>query len=534
MRTIELRMEGLSCDDFSQRAKMSAQQPLKILFLSAEVVPFAKTGGLADVAGSLPKAVRALGHDIRIAMPRYGRISPEKFDLRPKIGPFPVPLDNLLEPAHILEGKIGKDLPVYFVENARLFDRDGIYMYPDDAERFIFFCRASLEMCRQMGWRPDVIHCNDWHTAIVPNWLQTIYRNDEFFKETATLYTIHNLAYQGIFGYRVLEIAGIDEYGFIAHPDLAPDLNDVVDLMARGILFADIINTVSERYAQEILTPAYGERLDPILRDRRDRLFGVLNGLDYEIYNPATDPHIASHFDREHLEARLPNKLALQQEAGLPERIDIPVIGAISRLADQKGFDLIAQIIDAWMQYLPSQFVLLGTGEQRYHELFESIRARYPDRVRVFLTFNAPLAQRIYAGSDMFLMPSRFEPCGLGQMIAMRYGSVPVVRATGGLADTVKDYNPRSDEGNGFSFEPYDAMALYTTLVRAVETYKYRDVWCKLMLRGMSADFSWERSAQKYVDLYYRAIAIRRGAHRPEEYGVLRHKGTAERMSGVE
>ncbi len=507
---------------------MSIQEPLKVLLLSAEVVPFAKTGGLADVAGSLPKAVRALGHDIRVAMPRYGRISAEKFGLKPRLDPFPVPMDDTTEPASILEGRIGTDVPVYFVENARFYDRDGIYMYPDDAERFIFLCRSALEMCRQMSWRPDVIHCHDWHTAIIPNWIQTIYRDDPFFHDVATLYTIHNLAYQGIFGHRILEIAGIEAYGFIAHPDVAPDLNDVVDLMARGILFADIINTVSERYASEILTPEYGERLDPILRDRRDRLFGVLNGIDYEVYNPATDPHIASRYSIDRLENRWANKAALQREAGLPERTDIPLIGAISRLADQKGFDLIAQIIDAWMQHLPSQFVLLGTGEQRYHDLFESIRARYPDRIAAFLTFNAPLAQRIYAGSDMFLMPSRFEPCGLGQMIAMRYGSVPIVRATGGLADTVKDYHPHSYEGNGFSFEPYDAMALYTTLVRAVETYKYQDVWRRLMVRGMSADFSWERSAQKYVDLYYRAIATKRGAHRPEEYKILRRVGAGE------
>ncbi|MCD6291265.1 MAG: glycogen synthase [Anaerolineae bacterium] len=511
---------------------MSAQPPLKILFLSAEVVPFAKTGGLADVAGSLPKAIRALGHDIRVAMPRYGRISPEQFHLTPILSPFSVPMDDTEETARVWEGHIGEDVPIYFIENARLFDRDGIYMYPDDAERFIFFSRAALEMCRQMNWRPDVIHCNDWHTAIVPNWMQTAYRDDPFFKSTATLYTIHNLAYQGVFGYRVLEIAGVAEYGFIAHPDLAPDLNDVVDLMARGILFADIINTVSERYAQEILTPEFGERLDPILRDRRDRLFGVLNGIDYEVYNPATDPHIASRYDIRHLADRPPNKAALQQEAGLPERPDVPLIGAISRLTDQKGLDIIAEIMDAWMQHLPSQFILLGTGEQRYHELFASLHNRYPDRMSLFLTFNAPLAQRIYAGSDMLLMPSRAEPCGLGQMIAMRYGSVPIVRATGGLADTVQDYDPRTDEGNGFSFGPYDAMALYTALTRAVETYKYQDVWPKLMRRGMRADFSWEHSARKYVDLYYRAVATKHGTRRPEEYGVMHPDGTAGRMGG--
>ncbi|MBC7223610.1 MAG: glycogen synthase [Anaerolineae bacterium] len=496
-------------------------EPLNILYLSAEVVPFAKTGGLADVAGSLPKAIRALGHDIRVAMPRYGRVDIGKFGLKKVLGPFPVPLDDQTKPAEIYEGRIGKDVPVYFVENRELYDRDGIYMYPDDAERFIFYCRAALEMCRHLGWKPDIIHCNDWHTAIVPNWLKTIYKDAPFFAGTATVYTIHNLAYQGIFGYRVLEIAGVDEYGFLAHPDIA-DLNEVVDLMARGIHFADVINTVSETYAQEILTPEYGERLDPLLRDRRHRLFGILNGIDYEVMNPATDPHIAQHYDIHSLDKRVENKKALQREAGLKEDVDVPLVGAISRLTDQKGFDLVAQVMDPMLRYLKVQFVLLGTGEQRYHEMFQDLSQRYPEQVRAFLTFNAPLAQRIYAGSDMFLMPSRFEPCGLGQMIAMRYGSVPVVRETGGLADTVKDFDPRAGTGNGFTFREYEPLALYTALVRAAETYRHADVWRRIQLAGMTADFSWAASARKYVDLYQRALSIIRGEHALEEYGVTR------------
>lgn len=496
-------------------------EPLKILYLSAEVVPFAKTGGLADVAGSLPKAIRTLGHDIRVAMPRYGRVDIEKFGLKKVLGPFPVPLDDQQKPAEIYEGRIGEDVPVYFVENKELYDRDGIYMYPDDAERFIFYCRAALEMCRHLDWRPDIVHCNDWHTAIVPNWLKTIYKDDPFFAGTATVYTIHNLAYQGIFGYRVLEIAGVDEYGFLAHPDIA-DLNEVVDLMARGIHFADVINTVSETYAQEILTPEYGERLDPLLRDRRHRLFGILNGIDYEVMNPATDPHIAQHYDIHSLDKRVENKKALQREAGLKEDVDVPLVGAISRLTDQKGFDLVSQVIDPMIRYLKVQFVLLGTGEQRYHEMFHELSQRYPEQVRAFLTFNAPLAQRIYAGSDMFLMPSRFEPCGLGQMIAMRYGSVPVVRETGGLADTVKDFDPRAGTGNGFTFREYEPLALYTAIVRAAETYRHTDVWRRIQLAGMTADFSWAASARKYVDLYQRALAVIRGEHPLEEYGVTR------------
>ena len=496
---------------------MSAQQPLKILYLSAEVVPFAKTGGLADVAGALPKAIRALGHDIRVAMPRYGRVDIEKFGLKRILETVNVPMDERDEQATILEGSIGSGLhktPVYFVESQRYFDRQGIYMYPDDAERFIFFSRAALEMCRALEWQPDVIHCNEWHTALIPNWLKTVYRDDPFYADTATLYTAHNLQYQGIFGYRVLEIAGLADMGFIAHPDVALDLNYVVDLMARGLLFADIINTVSETYAREILTPEYGERLDPILRDRRDRLFGILNGIDTEIYNPATDPHIAVQYDVNSLEKRAANKAALQAEAKLPVRADVPLVSIVSRLTDQKGFDLISAIVDPVIKHLGCQLVVMGTGELRYHEQLNSLAERYPDQVAVFLTFNRSLEQRIYAGSDIFAMPSRLEPCGLNQMVAMRYGCVPVVHAVGGLADSVTDYTPETGRGNGFSFIPYDPMALYASLVRAVETYRHRDIWRQLVRRCMTTDFSWDRSAQRYVDLYHRALAVRRQGQR--------------------
>jgi len=486
---------------------MEERKHLKILSLSAEAVPFAKTGGLADVAGSLPKAIRALGHDVRVAMPRYGRIDPAKFQLREILPAFPVPMDKQMEEAAVLQGSIAPDVPVYFIENAKYYDRDGIYMYPDDAERFIFFCRSSLEMLKRLGWCPDIIHCHDWHTAIVPNWLKTVYKDDPFFSRTASIYTIHNLAYQGIFGYRVLEIAGIAEYGFMYHPEMA-DLAEVVDLMARGIYFADAINTVSERYAQEILTPEYGEKLDPLLRDHRDRLSGILNGIDYEVMNPATDKYIAQNYDVHSLDKRVQNKLALQREAGLTENAATPLMGIISRLTDQKGFDILGDVLDHLLD-LDLQFVVLGTGDPHYHEMFSHIAQAYPGKAAVFLTFNAALAQKIYAGTDMFLMPSRFEPCGLGQMMAMRYGSVPIVRAIGGLADTVQDWNPRSGEGNGFSFVRYDRWALFATILRALENYKYEETWHKLQVKGMTADFSWGASARKYVDLYFRALAAR-------------------------
>jgi starch synthase len=489
--------------------------PFKILLMAAEMVPFAKTGGLADVTGALPKALKARGHDIRVVIPRYGRIDRDRFGLRQALDPFQVPMDEHQEDAVLLETEVeasAGSIPVYMIENAHYYDRDGIYMYEDDADRFIFFCRAALEGIKQLGWQPDVIHCHDWHTAIVPNWLKTVYRDDSFFANVACVYTIHNLAYQGIFGYRVLEIAGVDEYGFIAHPDM-PHLNDVVDFMGRGIYYADIVNTVSETYAGEILQPDFGEGLDPLLRDRRDRLYGVLNGIDTEINNPLTDQHIAAHYEAGDPTGKVECKLDLQREAGLPQNRHTPLIGAISRLADQKGFDLIDQIVDPLLRNNDVQLVVMGTGDQRYHDRLNSIRARYPQQVALFLTFNQATAQKIYAGSDMYLMPSRFEPCGLGQMIALRYGSIPIVRETGGLADTVRNFDPTTGEGNGFAFRAYDSMALYAAIIRALENYHYRGTWQQLIIRAMSADHSWAASARRYVDLYQRAMATR--AERP-------------------
>ena len=485
-------------------------RPLKVLLVAAEAVPFAKVGGLADVAGSLPKALRRLGHDARLTIPKHGTIDQAKFGLTPALRPFPVPAGSGDLSASVLEGTAGDDLPAYLVANENYFGRERIYGYDDDGERFVFFCRAVLEMLKRLGWQPDIIHCNDWHTGIIPNWLKTILKDDPFFASTATVFTIHNLAYQGLQEPGLLEFAGVEEYGLIPHPR-DEELSRVVVLMARGILFADVINTVSERYAQEILTPEYGERLDPILAQRRNRLFGILNGIDYEFWNPATDPHIAANYDLASLDRRVENKLALQREARLPVGAETPLIGMVSRLADQKGFDILAEALGELMK-LDLQFVLLGTGERRYHHIFAQVAEEHPDKAAIFLRFDPALARRIYAGSDMFLMPSRFEPCGLGQMIAMRYGSVPIVRSTGGLADTVEDYDPATGRGNGFIFEEYSAEALLGAVKRALDAYRREDAWRKLMERGMRADFSWAVSARKYVELYRKALEFKLAA----------------------
>lgn len=473
--------------------------------LSAEVVPFAKTGGLADVAGALPKALGALGHDVRVCMPRYQPIAPERFGLRKIIETLDVPLDVGTEQVAVYEGQIGNDVPVYFIDNAQRYGtRDQIYGYHDDGERFILFCRAALEACRYRGWRPDVIHCNDWHTGLVPNWLKTVYVKDEFFRHTASVYTIHNLAYQGVFGYRILEVAGIADQGFI-YPQIS-ELAEHVDFMGRGILFADMITTVSERYAEEILTPEYGEKLDPLLRERRDRLVGILNGIDVDVHNPATDPFVSHPYTASDIAGKAAQKAELQKVSGLPVMAKTPLIGIISRLTDQKGFDILGYQIDAMLKRRV-QLVLLGTGDSTYHDLFTRLAERYPN-IAVHLTFNAELAQTIYAGSDMFLMPSRFEPCGLGQMIAMRYGSIPIVRATGGLADTVDDYDPATGKGTGFVFHDYDCWELFAAVVRAQEAYRVPATWQSLMRRAMERDFSWVRSAHRYVDVYHRAVAL--------------------------
>ncbi len=482
---------------------MQSEQPLKVLILAAEIVPFTKVGGMADVVGALPKALQALGHDVRLVMPRYRQVDLNRFHLRTILESVPVSMGNYQVQVNVCQGEIGEHIPVYMIDAPRYFERENIYGYTDDGERFILFCRAALEAVRALNWSPDVVHCNDWHTGIVPNWMNTIYRDDPFFRNTASVYTIHNLAYHGIFGYRLLEVAGVAANGFL-YPQVA-EFGNVVDIMGRGILFADAITTVSERYAQEILTPTFGEKLDHLLRSRRERLFGILNGVDYQEFDPARDRYIDTQFDVHSLERRAANKAALQKQAHLPVNEDIPVLAMISRLTDQKGFDLLAKIIQPLLAQ-DVQFVIMGIGDQHYHELFHDLSARYPEQVAMFLTFNTELAQRIYAGSDMFLMPSRFEPCGLNQMVAMRYGCVPIVRHVGGLADTVQEYDPETGEGTGFVFKDYDPWQFFAAVVRAMTMHRFKDVWRTIQQHGMQADHSWHASAKRYVDVYRNAI----------------------------
>jgi starch synthase len=470
----------------------------RLLFLAAEAVPFAKVGGLADVAGSLPRAIRALGHDVRLMMPRYGTIRSDQFHLE-KIGePFHVPVGPGEECVHLIGTTLDGGVPVYLLWNEQYFSSG----FEDDAQRFAVFGQASLAALRLLDWKPDVIHTNDWHTGLVPTWLDTAGREDPFCRDIATLFTVHNLTYQGIAGRLILTFSQME---YVEH--LAVEQPGTVNWMAQGIAHADLINTVSPRYAQEILEPEMGMGLDSLLRERQERLFGVLNGIDYEQWNPATDPNIPHRFDIETLDRRAANKTALQQQARLPVRSDVPLVGLVSRLDTVKGMDLMEPVLE-WLLGGEGQFVLLGTGMPQYHEMFERVQARFPDRMHAFLKFDAALAQRIYAGADMFLMPSAVEPCGLGQMIAMRYGCVPVVRAVGGLADTVTDYTAQRRRGTGFVFTDYTPEACQEALERALKAYRNKKTWRGLQRRGMKTDFSWSASAQEYVKLYRRAIKL--------------------------
>ncbi len=475
---------------------------LKILFLAAEAVPFAKVGGLADVAGALPKALRALGHDVRLMIPRYGSIRSDQFRFERVGKPFPVPVGSREEMVHIVTTTVD-GVPVYLLWDEKFFSpRDRIYGFDDDPQRFTFFSRAVVASLPVINWIPDVIHANDWHTAPVPTWLAYEGRYLREYRHIASVFTIHNIAYQGVCGRLILTFARME---YVKHLDVEPA--GQVNWMAQGIASADIVTTVSPQYARDILETEAGAGLSPLLRRRQDRLFGILNGIDIDYWNPASDSYLRQSYDLSRLRLRSVNKAALQQEARLPVRLETPLIGMVTRLDAIKGIDLLGPVLEQLLQG-DVQFVLLGTGDPEYHQMMESLQARFPDKVRVFLRFDEPLAHRIYAGCDLFLMPSRFEPCGLGQMIAMHYGAVPVVHRTGGLADTVLDYHEHPDRATGFVFDAYTPEACAEALERALRVYRDREAWTAIQTRGMKADFSWKGSAQKYVDIYLRALKV--------------------------
>ncbi len=477
---------------------------LKILFLSAEVAPFAKTGGLGDIGGSLPKALADMGHDVRVVMPAYKNIEEGYPGVEPLPGQLNVPMGDGTIPCGAFESNLpGSKVPITFIAEWQLFKRDKIYGYWDDAYRFAFFSRAALQLTVAWDWKPDIVHAHDWHTAPALTWLATAGQMDERFRGIATVFTIHNLAHQGKTDWNIFDQLGIQTFS------LAEEAYGEVNFMARGIYHATLVNTVSPSYAREIMTPEGGAGLDQLLRHREYDLHGILNGLDYDSWNPATDPRLPYHFSAEDMSERLKNRRALQRYANLPQRDNIPLVAMISRLDWQKGLDIMGHTIHQLMNGYAgdAQFIVLGTGESHYEQMFANIATYHSNKMAAILSYNAGLASLIYAGSDMFLMPSLFEPCGLGQMIAMRYGSVPVVRATGGLADTVQD------SITGFMFYDYSWESFWHALARAIYIYNVdRDGWQQIQHNGMMTDFSWKQSAFGYQQLYEWALARTRGA----------------------
>jgi starch synthase len=488
---------------------MDLNEPLKVVMFAAEVAPFTKVGGLGDVIGALPKALEKLGVQISIITPAYQSALDGNFGLQSchQVPGFDVSMGLSIEHAKVLQTRIdGTSINVYFVGSGRYFDREGIYDdpatregYPDNMKRFIFFMKAGLGLIMRMGLPFDVVHCHDSQTALVPGMIRTGYRHHPVFAHTGTLFTIHNLAYQGVYPEEALLYAGIDRKHFYA---MSPfEYWNKVNFIKAGIVLADKVNTVSQTYAIEIQTShEFGVGLEGVLQGRKKDVSGIVNGIDYAEWNPENDPLIPAYFSTRDFSGKEKCKELLKEQLNLPQSTArIPLIGIVSRLADQKGFDLIEEAIQEIMA-LNLQLAILGTGQEKYMSLLQRIASDYPEKVAVRLSFDNELAHRIEAGCDMFLMPSKYEPCGLNQLYSMRYGTIPIVRAIGGLADTVADDN--SGDGTGFSFKRYSAADMMTAIKRALQAYSDMTRWQALMIRAMNQDWSWDRSAQKYLELY--------------------------------
>lgn len=485
------------------------KESLKVFLVSPEVVPFAKTGGLGDVAGALPLAIKELVEEVRVALPYYLEAKKKPFPVKILVEDMGVPVGRYLRPSVVYETVMNRNIPAYFIGNDTYFDRENLYGTPkgdyhDNAERFTFFCRGVLELCKKIKFQPDVIHCHDWQTALIPAYLKTIYEKDPHFAGSAAVFTIHNLGYQGIFEREVMEITALPWEVFTMN---GVEFYGKVNFLKAGIVFAEVINTVSRKYSQEIQTPEYGFGLDGILRYRKDDLYGILNGVDYEEWNPEKDKFIVQRYSIKNLKGKKLCKADLMKEFQILEKyFEYPVIGIISRLADQKGFDILSEVVDEMMK-LNLVFILLGTGDEKYHNLFTKISKKYLGKMGIKIGFDNILAHKIEAGADMFLMPSRYEPCGLNQMYSLKYGTIPIVRATGGLDDTIENFDPQTGKGNGFKFIAYKSGELLAKIKEALTVYSDQKLWQKLIKNAMNADYSWQASAKKYIELYLRAIA---------------------------
>jgi starch synthase len=492
-------------------------KPLTILFAASEAAPYAKEGGLGDVVGGLPKYLARLGHDVRVVIPRYYSVNREKYNLRLLPGTLVVPMGIIgNQYCGVYEGRLpGCDVPVYFLEHEAYYGRPGLYQqdgqgYMDNDNRFVFLSKAALELCKMLHFTPDVVHAHDWHTGVLPLLLNTSYLHDRFVGDAASLLTLHNMQHQGNFYPGLMEVLGV---GWKHFNYLELEKDDQVNLLKGGIYHATLLNTVSEGYAREIQTPEFGWGLEGVVADRRDDLYGILNGVDYEEWNPKSDRFIAANYSaRTVKKGKAACKRDLQLAMGLPLRDDVPLFGVVSRMVRQKGTDLLAEAIPRILG-MDVQFVMVGNGEPWAHFYFGDIAAQYPEKFACFIGYNEALAHKVEAGSDFFVMPSAFEPCGLNQMYSLAYGTPPVVRATGGLEDSVENFDEAKRTGTGFKFWNHNATALFDTIGWAVYTYfNNPDGLAALRKNGMAQRFTWDDAALKYEELYKLAIKRRRGA----------------------
>ncbi len=486
---------------------------LKILIAASEAVPFAKEGGLADVVGALPKHLAALGHDVRVVMPRYYRVDRERFGLRPLPGVLTVPMGIIgNQYCGVYEGRMpGTDVPVYFLDHEQYYGRSALYdehneAYPDNDNRFIFLSKGALELCKMIGFHPDVAHAHDWHTAAIPLLLNTTYRRDPNLSGTASLLTVHNMQHQGSFYPGAMEVLGV---GWEHFTFLGLEKDDQVNLLKGGMYHATLLNTVSEGYAREMQTPEFGWGLEGVVRERAADLVGILNGVDDDEWNPEADPLIPANYSAADLSGKRLCKEFLQRTFGLPVRPEVPLLGMVGRLVKQKGIDVLAEAIPSILA-LDLQFVMLGAGEPWAHFYFGDIMAAFPEKFGCRIGYSNPLAHQIEAGADFFMMPSAFEPCGLNQMYSLRYGTLPIVRATGGLDDSVENFNEKNLDGTGFKFQALTAGALFDTVGWAVHTWYNRpEAMAGLIRNAMEKRFTWQEAALKYEALYRRAVSRR-------------------------
>lgn len=485
---------------------------MKIGYVSSEAVPYAKTGGLADVAGALPKALAKLGHDVKLFLPKYYSIDESSYGLNYcwNIGEMPIRVAGQVNTVHVLRGELpDSNVLVYFIDCPKYFHRELLYTNDhDEDERFILFSKAVIETMQRLHWAPDVINCNDWQTGLIPLYLKDNYLWDRMFDRTASVMTIHNVGYQGRFNASAIDKAEIRKELFYENSPV--EIWGDMSFLKTGLNYADVINAVSETYAKEILTPHYGLGMESILNQRKEDLFGIINGIDYTIWNPELDKHLLFKYSADNLTGKLKNKKYLLEQLNLPFNEKTPVIGIISRLAAQKGFDLFQQAAKQLMT-LNAQWVVLGGGEPEYENMFRELANKFPKKIANYIGFNNVLPHLIEAGADMFLMPSHYEPCGLNQIYSLKYGTVPIVRKTGGLADTVQDWNEQQslglDNGNGFSFTEPNAYAMLTAIQRAINTFHKKEIWKIIQHNGMMKDFSWNSSAEKYIKLYELAVS---------------------------